>query len=218
MLEVYDDGCWRVPPLGCDRIEDVTVKKQKDLFLGVSSADHRRLNLHLTSRNVHVSSSHFFSSLPLLTCGGQVCFVSFAPCKTMFNASDGWRHPTGGFKFSADLAHRQRIGPGEVHHKPELARAGRWRQPPGGRVSVPPEVAAQAARKRVEGIEAALGALAAVGTVDGPEVQMLKGVPCQGQAFSSGVSGGPTDQPHGVFLGEGQEAIDSRTMQPASIL
>ena len=32
----------------------------------------------------------------------------------------------------------------------------------------------QVARKRVEGIEAALGALAAVGTVDGPEVQMLK--------------------------------------------
>ena len=32
----------------------------------------------------------------------------------------------------------------------------------------------QAARKRAEGIEAALGALAAVGTVNGPEVQMLK--------------------------------------------
>ena len=42
---------------------------------------------------------------------------------------------------------------------------------------MPPEVAAQAARKRAEGIEAALGVLAAVGTIDGAEVQMLKECP-----------------------------------------
>ena len=77
------------------------------------------------------------------------CFVAFAPCKTTFNASQGM---VAGFR---------RVGSDSPRTSP----------------IVPPEVAAQAARKRVEGIEVALGALAAVGTVDGPEVQMLKDCP-----------------------------------------
>ena len=43
---------------------------------------------------------------------------------------------------------------------------GRWRQPL--------DVAVEAAKQRVSGLEGALAALAAVGTVDGPEVQFLK--------------------------------------------
>ena len=51
---------------------------------------------------------------------------------------------------------------------------GRWRRPQQFRASALPEVVVEAAKKRVDGIEAALGALAAVGTIDGPEVQVLK--------------------------------------------
>ena len=93
-------------------------------------------------------------------------------------AGDGCRHPTGGFNLRGPRPPSEnwprRSAPPTRPPIEARTRAGRWRQPPGGRVSVPPEVAAQAARKRVEGTEAALGALAAVGTVDGPEVQMLK--------------------------------------------
>ena len=54
------------------------------------------------------------------------------------------------------------------------APVGRWRQSEKPRSSVPPEVSIAAAQKRVGGLEAAVTALAAVGTVDGPEVQVLK--------------------------------------------
>ena len=54
------------------------------------------------------------------------------------------------------------------------APVGRWRQSEKPRSSVPPEVTMAAAKKRVGGLEAAVAALAAVGTVDGPEVQVLK--------------------------------------------
>ena len=68
---------------------------------------------------------------------------------------------------------------------------------------MPPEVAAQAARKRAEGIEIALGVLTAVGTIDGPEVPDVEGVPYQGHAFRPGASSRPTNQPHGVLSREG---------------
>ena len=51
------------------------------------------------------------------------------------------------------------------------APVGRWRSEK-PRSSVPPEV--MIAAKRVGGLEAAVAALAAVGTVDGPEVQVLE--------------------------------------------
>ena len=51
---------------------------------------------------------------------------------------------------------------------------GRWRQPLKPRGSVPPDVAIEVAKQSVSGLEGALAALAAVGTVDGPEVQFLK--------------------------------------------
>ena len=54
----------------------------------------------------------------------------------------------------------------------EQAPVGLWRQNEKPRASVPPDVAA--AKQRVGGLEAAVAALAAVGTVDGPEVQFLK--------------------------------------------
>ena len=97
---------------------------------------------------------------------------------------DGRRLQTDGCISSADLDHRQRVGPKlpAAHHLPRSVRtksdrAGRWRQPQPVRASVPPEIAVEAARKRVEEIEAALGALAAVGTIDGPEVHVLKDCP-----------------------------------------
>ena len=49
-----------------------------------------------------------------------LCFFCSLQDDVQCFAGDGCRHPTGGFKFSADLAHRQRIGPGAVHHQPEL--------------------------------------------------------------------------------------------------
>ena len=50
---------------------------------------------------------------------------------------------------------------------------GRWQQSEKPRSSVP-EVAIAAAKKRVGGLEAAVAALAAVGTVYGSEVQVLR--------------------------------------------
>ena len=65
------------------------------------------------------------------------------------------------------------------------APVGRWRQSEKPRSSVPPEVSMAAAQKRVGGLEA-VAALAAVGTVDGPEVQETE--PSEGQTSSLGTS------------------------------
>ena len=51
---------------------------------------------------------------------------------------------------------------------------GGWRQSQKPRASVIPEVATEAAKKKVSGLEAALAALAVVGATDGPEVQALR--------------------------------------------
>ena len=126
----------------------------------------------------HFGSSHFFSSFPLLTRGGQVALFLLLPARRRsmprrgwLPASDGWVQILRGPRPPSENW-PMRCAPPPRAPIEARSRAGRWRQPQG--VSVPPEVAMQVARKRVEGIEAALGALAAVGTVDGPEVQMLK--------------------------------------------
>ena len=64
-----------------------------------------------------------------------------------------------------------------VRAEPALLRSHfgsrhQWRQNEKPPASVPPDVAA--AKQRVGGLEAAVAALAAVGTVDGPEVHFLK--------------------------------------------
>ena len=94
------------------------------------------------------------------------------PRRGWLPATDGWvQILRGGPRPPSESWPRRSAPPTRPPYEVRL-RAGRWRQQQG--VSVPPEIAVQAARKRVEGIEDALGALAAVGTIDGPEVQMLK--------------------------------------------
>ena len=93
-------------------------------------------------------------------------------------APDGWvqvvrePHPPSGA-----LAY---VGRNEsaVHPMPshagrgQIAPTGRWRQRK-MRPGMSPEVAKQATKKKVVGIEAALAALAAVGTREGPELSLL---------------------------------------------
>ena len=85
-------------------------------------------------------------------------------------AEDGCQHRTGGpvqswsASSSRTLAEDRARG---VSGRPKAVAANSG-------ASVPPEVAIAAAKKRVGGLDAAVAALAAVGTIDGPEVQFLK--------------------------------------------
>ena len=101
-----------------------------------------------------------------------------------------WKQPKGEdrmkkeaklLRCTLDLDHRQRVGPklAAAHHLPRSVRTKSDRAQAGGAnhnqfARVCPEIAVQPARERVEGIEAGLGALAAVVTTDGLEVQVLK--------------------------------------------
>ena len=89
------------------------------------------------------------------------------PRRVWLPASDGWVQILRGLRPPSENWPSRSAPPTRPPYEVR-SRTGRWRQPQG--VSVPPEVAAQAARKRAEGMEAALGALTAVGTIEGPEV------------------------------------------------
>ena len=128
-------------------------------------------------------SSHFGSSSTSYNLETWVVVPSFVLGVTARDASQGMEHrprwlgadhPRASPAFG-ELAQSwpQFSGPSSKVERSPLFK-GRWRRPQQFRASPPPEVVVEAARKRVDGIEAALGALAAVGRTDGPEVQVLK--------------------------------------------
>ena len=95
----------------------------------------------------------------------------------------------------------------------QIAPTGRWRQRK-MRSSMAPQVAEEAAKKKVGGIEAALAALAAVGTI-GPEVSMLTA--CLQKARSTRTTNRCAVEPAGVCCREGEEAFDCpRGSSPAT--
>ena len=71
-------------------------------------------------------------------------------------------------------------------------------------VAVSPEVVIKAAKKRVDGIEATLEALAAVGTTDSPEVQVLKDCLSRSEAICTRTTSRRPNQPDGVVPRKGR--------------
>ena len=98
------------------------------------------------------------------------------PRKGWSTAPDGWVQIICGPRPPSESWPKVGRVSADLHPKLNQVRSfeGRWRRPLQSQASPPPEVVVEAAKKRVDGIEAALGALAAVGTTDGPEVQVLK--------------------------------------------
>ena len=98
------------------------------------------------------------------------------PRRGWSTAPDGWVQIIRGPRPPSESWPKVGRNSVDLHPKSNEVRSfkGRWRRPQQFRASPPPEVVVEAAKKRVDGIEAALGALAAVGTTDGPEVQVLK--------------------------------------------
>ena len=96
----------------------------------------------------------------------------------------------------------------------QIAPTGRWRQRK-MRSSMSPQVVEEAAKKRVDGTEAALAALAAVGTT-GPEVSMLTACLQKARRFSTRTTNRCAVEPAGVCCREGEEAFDRPTRQLAS--
>ena len=119
----------------------------------------------------HFGPSHFCSNLPsFVWSDGARCL-----------AGDGAPSQMVGYRSSAGLTHLRRVGPklAAIQQTFIPSRTKSVRSKVGGRpqqfrASAPPEVVVEAAKNSVDGIEAALGALAAMGTIDGPEVQVLK--------------------------------------------
>ena len=164
-------------------------------------------------------ASHFFSSPSIAHAWRFFAFVSYASLldDVQCLAGDGCRHLTGGFSDSprtSPTVRKKNWAPGAVHHQPPIESPFTRRKVASTArrvgVSVPPEGRNASSQKNVfEGIEAALGALATVGTVDGPKVQM----PRPSVQFRSVRS--PNRSAHGVW--RGQEAIDSaRCIPPAA--
>ena len=136
----------------------------------------------------HFGSSHLCSNTALLSravrfsCWLHFCILTrrrVMPRRGWVTAPDGWvqiirgpRPPSERWPKTVRVASAGASKPRQQIQG--QAPVGRWRQSEKPRSSVPPEVSMAAAQKRVGGLEAAVAVLAAVGTVDGPEVQVLK--------------------------------------------
>ena len=98
----------------------------------------------------------------------------------------------------------------------QIAPTGRWRQRK-MRSSMSLQVAEEAAKKKVGGIEAALAAPVAVGTREGLEVSMLTACLQKARRFSTRTTNRCAFEPAGVFRREGEEAFDCpRGSSPAT--
>ena len=86
------------------------------------------------------------------------------PRKGWSTAPDGWVQIIRGPRLLSESWPKVGRISADLHPKSNQVRSfeGRWRRPLQSRASAPPEVVVEAAEKRVDGIEAALGALAAV--------------------------------------------------------
>ena len=122
------------------------------------------------------------------------------------------------------VEHWPRVGRNEsaVHTLPshagrgQIAPTGRWRQRK-MRSSMSLQVAEEAAKKKVGGIEAALAALVAVGTREGLEVSMLTACLQKARRFSTRTTKRGAVEPVGVCCREGEEAFDCpRGSSPAT--
>ena len=136
-------------------------------------------------------------------------------------APDGWVQVVREQHRPAE--HWPRVGRNEsaVHPMPshagrgQIAPTGRWHQRK-MRSSMSPQVVEEAAKKKVGGIEAALAALAAVGTT-GPEVSMLTACLQKARRFSTRTTNRCAVEPAGVCCREGEEAFDCpRGSSPAT--